>query len=432
MKIKLSDIVTLDFETYYAKDYSLSLKKYNTSSYVRDPQFYAQCLGIKDGTKKTVWYRPEQIAEALYKHRVHERPTMAHNMPFDGLILSHHYKVVPPMYLCTLAMSRGLHGTLSRNDLDTVSRLYGRGGKVKPQALKKVKGIRILPDELLIQLAEYMCGDTEECAAIGKIQLKVFPTDELELIDWTVRQFCDPVLRLDKKLVQEELEDEISGKAAKRRRALLVASFDGVLDGIDDKLSADEKFQRMLQSNDKLAAALESLGVDPPVKMSNSTGELTYAFAKNDLGFQELLDHDDDRVVALVEARLATKSTIGETRALRMLEFVGMPMPIAYNYCGAHTTRWSGANKVNAQNFARIVRDGAGKILPETGRLRRSIMAPPNHVLVVSDSAQIEARTLAWLAGQDDIVASSVWASGWAGRSSSTPWPPERWVRPSS
>lgn len=389
MKIKLRDIVTLDFETYYSKEYSLTKKEYNTSSYIRSPLFKAHCVGIKDGIKKTVWYESKDIAAALKKHRVAERPLMCHNTQFDGFILSQHYGVVPAFYLDTLAMSRALHGTLGRNDLDTVSRLYGRGGKVKPAALKKVKGIRDLPPDLLDQLAEYMCGDTDECYEIGKIQLEVFPQDELMLIDWTIRAFCDPVLRIDGTLVQEELDDEISGKAAKQRAA---------------SVGAD-----VLQSSEKFAASLESLGVDPPMKL-NKDGELIYAFAKNDLAFQDLLDHEDDRVVALVEARLATKSTQGETRARRMLELVGRPVPVAYNYCGAHTTRWSGGNKLNFQNFPRQSFNKDGSLDLTTGRLRRSVIAPPGHVLVVCDSAQIEARVNAWLSDQLDVL--EVFASG--------------------
>lgn len=407
-KPKLRDIVTLDFETFYSKDYSLTKKEYNTSSYIRDPQFYAQCLGIKDGIKKTVWYEHKDIPYALKKHNVANRPIMCHNTAFDGFILSHHYGVVPPFYLDTLSMARALHGTLGRNDLDTVSRLYGRGGKIKPQNLKKVKGIRILPDDLLEDLAEYMCGDVDECFEIGKIQLEVFPLAELELIDWTVRAFCDPVLRIDGKLVMEELEDEVTGKASKRRALMALESIKGLVD--PDAPDTDTAIASILQSADKFAMALEGLGVEAPLKISPATGELAYAFAKNDLAFQELLEHEDDRVVALVEARLATKSTQGETRARRMLELVGKPVPVAYNYCGAHTTRWSGGNKLNFQNFPRqsFLKDGALDLT--TGRLRRSILAPPGHVLVVCDSAQIEARVNAWLAGQDDVL--EVFATG--------------------
>ena len=401
MKIKLSDVLTLDFETFYSTEYSLTKKQYNTSSYIRDPQFKVHCIGLKDGRKPTVWYPGEDTAKVLKKYGADKRPVMAHNMPFDGFIMSDRYGIIPPFYLCTLSMARGLHGTLGRNDLDTVSRLYGRAGKVAPKNLKKVKGLRDLPEDLMEGLAEYMCGDVDECYAIGKMQLEVYPQAELDVIDWTVRQFCDPVLRVDPKLIEEELEDEISGKASKRRVVAAMKSITGMLSVSPDQ--TDQAITDMLQSADKFAAALEALGVDPPLKM-NKNGEIAYAFAKNDLGFQNLLEHEDDRVVALVEARLATKSTIGETRARRMLELVGKPVPVAYNYCGAHTTRWSGGNKLNFQNFQRqgYLEDKSPD--PTTARLRRSILAPKGHVLVVADSAQIEARVLAWLAGQDDLL----------------------------
>ena len=42
--------------------------------------------------------------------------------------------------------------------------------------------------------------------------------------------------------------------------------------------------------------------------------------------------------------------------------------------------------------------------LKRGGELRRSILAPKGHVVVVADSAQIEARVLAWLSQQMDIV----------------------------
>jgi DNA polymerase len=69
-----------------------------------------------------------------------------------------------------------------------------------------------------------------------------------------------------------------------------------------------------------------------------------------------------------------------------------MKLPILLNYSGTHTHRWSGGNKMNLQNLKR------------GGELRRSILAPKGHVIVVADSAQIEARVLAWLAQQMDIV----------------------------
>ena len=48
-------IVTLDYETYYDKEYTLSSKTMNTSEYIRDSRFHAHGVGIKIGNGKTLW-----------------------------------------------------------------------------------------------------------------------------------------------------------------------------------------------------------------------------------------------------------------------------------------------------------------------------------------------------------------------------------------
>jgi len=150
-------------------------------------------------------------------------------------------------------------------------------------------------------------------------------------------------------------------------------------------------------SNDKFAKQLERFGVEPPMKVSPTTGKPAYAFAKTDEQFKELAEHPDVRVQALVAARLGNKTTLEETRTER---FIGMAtrgaFPVPLRYYGAHSGRWSGQDSVNLQN------------LPSRGpyakALKRAIKANPGHVVIDCDSAQIEARTLAWLAGQHDLV----------------------------
>ncbi|MGA0610030.1 DNA polymerase [Caldimonas sp. KR1-144] len=379
----LDDIVTLDFESYYAADYSLTQKTMNTSGYVWDDRFKAQCIGVCDGTKDAVWYGPEDIERAIKKHAIDKRPIAAHNAHFDGFILSQRYGVVPPFYYDTLSMARALHGFATRHNLDTIARLYGLG--VKTEGLLKTKGVRDLDPETLEILGEYCCNDTELCRDVLAIQVKNFPHKELRLVDWTIRAFCDPVLRLNQDLVKEEYDAQLADIEAKQKAA------------------ATDAMQ--LLSAEKFALMLEALGVEVPLKMSPSTGQLTYAFAKSDKAFTELLEHDDPRVVALVEARLATKSTIGVTRAKRFMDIGDRKLPMAYNYVAAHTTRFGGSNKMNMQNLERqgYLADGKTPDMA-TARLRRSIEAPADHMVVVRDSMQIEPRTNGWLWGQEDLV----------------------------
>ena len=67
-------------------------------------------------------------------------------------------------------------------------------------------------------------------------------------------------------------------------------------------------------------------------------------------------------------------------------------MPVPLKYYAAHTGRWGGTDNLNLQN------------LPRQSPLKHAIRAPQGYVMIDSDSSQIEARTLAWLAGQWDLV----------------------------
>jgi DNA polymerase len=112
-----------------------------------------------------------------------------------------------------------------------------------------------------------------------------------------------------------------------------------------------------------------------------------------------LQEHPDPIIQQLCAVRLGTKSTIEESRIER---FIGIGsrndgmLPIPLKYYGAHTGRWSGQDSVNFQNLPS--RDAKKKAL------KNSVLAPRGHVVINCDSSQIEARVLAWLAEQEDMV----------------------------
>ena len=363
-------IVAIDFETFYDVDYTL--KKLSTSEYIRDEQFKVHMMGLKIDDQPTQVLHPDDIPGALAAIDWTQASLLCHHTAFDGFILQHHYGVVPSRYLCTLSMARGAMPGLGSYALDSLSKLFGRSGKLAGR-LEDTKGIHQLSPELFDRLAEYCAQDVEDNVYIYHQLSQRYPEPELQLIDLTIRMFCCPVLEVDQKLADEELGEEIGGKVA----ALLHSG-----------VSAER-----LMSNQKFAELLQEHGVAAPAKYSKTTGQLTYAFAKNDQAFRALLHHPSETVRRIVEARLKIKSTIRETRAKRLLEEAkDGPLPVYLSYYGAHTGRWSGGNKMNLQN------------LPRGGRLRRALRAPEGFVLCVADSAQIEARVTAWLAEQTDLL----------------------------
>jgi DNA polymerase len=226
----------------------------------------------------------------------------------------------------------------------------------------------------LAAYGRYCCNDTELTRKLFDVLAVGFPLMELKLIDLTIRMFTEPVLELD----HERLEDHLSNVLARKKTLM-------------DSMSLELED---LMSNPKLASVLVSLGVSPPFKTSPTTGNQTYAFAKSDEEFLDLLEHPNPTVQAIVAARLGVKSTLEETRTQRFLGIsMRGPLPVPLRYYAAHTGRWGGDDKINLQNLQR------------SSPLKSAMMAPEGFMMVDSDSSQIEARTLAWLAGQDDLVA---------------------------
>jgi len=366
-------IVTVDFETFYSSDYSLKLTKYNTSEYIRDPQFKVHCVAIKIDEGPVTVYSGDAIDDALDRIDWDTSALLAHNTAFDGFILSHHFGIVPAYYLDTLSMARAVHSNSIPANLNAVASFYGVGNKV-PDVLDRTKGLRDLPPEILSQLSEYCAVDTELCYKIFEVMRAEFSDAEMDLIDLTIRMFCDPVLLVDIPRAEAALKKELDDRATTIERA-----------GVPLK---------DLRSTNKFASALLALDVCPPQKTSPRTQKEAFAFAKGDLAFQELRTHPDERVRNLIEARIAAKSSIEETRAIRFIQAgsFGRPLPVGYKYFGAHTSRWSGSNGMNMQN------------LPRGGELRKAILAPPGMKIVACDSAQIEARVLAWLADHLELL----------------------------
>lgn len=372
-------IVALDFETYY--DQAYTLKKLSTSEYIRDPRFKAHGAAIRlPGETKSRWIYGPKLAEIFRAIDWDNTALLAHHAQFDGLILSHHFGIFPAFTYCTMSMARALYSHDVGASLDEVAQFLGKGAKIR-NALESTMGVRDLSEEQDRVLGEYAIQDNDLAWAIFEEMRTDFPEDELKLIDITVRAFTDPVLKVDVPRAQRELEREVAHKQELISKAYKIIGAE----------SADAA-KTLLSSAEKYAAVLEQLGVEVPLKWSAKQEKHIPALAKGDLEFQELEGHPDENVQALYHARLSVKSTLVETRAQRLIDHAEPALPIYLNYFRAHTGRWSGGDRLNPQNFGR------------KSELRRCIVAPKGHRLVVVDSGQIEARVLAWLAEQNDVL----------------------------
>ena len=373
------DFITIDFETFYEKS-TYSLSKLTTEEYVRSDRFEVIGVAIKLNDGETEWGSGthEQIKGWLETYPWDSSMAIAHNMMFDGFILSEIFGIHPKVYADTLSMGRALHGVEVGGSLGALAERYKLGVKGDEVIVAAGKNREDFSPEDLARYGDYCINDVELTYKLFHAMLKKgFPKTEMKLIDLTMRMFCQPKLDLNLNLLEQHLHDI----KLKKTQLLSVAQVD----------------KEALASNPKFADLLRSVGVEPPMKISPTTGKETYALAKNDEEFKALAEHPDVRVQALVAARLGTKSTLEETRTER---FIGISkrglMPVPLKYYAAHTGRWGGSDNVNLQNLPSRG-DNAGK-------LKKAIEAPDGYVIIDADSSQIEARVLAWLAQQNDLV----------------------------
>lgn len=364
-------ILALDFESFYGPKYSLTVM--TTKDYIMDKRFKAHGCGARwlHESKETARWISGHAAVKDFLTAVDWTQTavLCQNANFDAFILMHRFGISPAFIHDTAAMGR-MHEPRHKCGLDDMAARYLKQNKGKD--LIRTYGIEDLSPELDKVLGDYCILDVNLMCDIYEYLLPFIPFTQQQIIDIAIRLHTEPKLQLDVERVTKFRDFE----RIEAKRKILES---GLTKG-------------QLASNDKFAVHLQSLGLEVPMKPSPSVeGKIIPALAQSDIQFQDLQD-DHPELQDLWDARQAAKSRLNETRAQRFLD-ARMPngtIPMPLKVAGAHTFRFSGFDSMNVQN------------MPRNGELRKSLLAPRGYMVCVIDLSQIEPRTNAWLAGQED------------------------------
>jgi DNA polymerase len=348
----------IDFETYFDKEYSLS--KMPTAQYVRDERFKILGVAVAYDDEQPLFINDiNNIREFFANVNWRSAYCIAHNAAFDGFILNALFDHRPARWFDTMLLARWAisQGHLSSRTTTSLAALADVIGLAKGDTAKAVAA----GGE---DLASYAINDIVITREIFK-HLLAFkpPVFELDIIDLHIRMATEPVFHLDKPLLEK------------------ASIYTPETEQLHKLLRKDKNFVQLL---DKLKVKVEY--------KTTPTGRERPALAKTDEFVNKLTRHSNPVVAALATARLEAQSNITRTRAQRFLD-VGEPFPAPLLYYGAITGRSAGADRLNVQN------------LPRGGVLRRALIAPPGHTLVVGDSKQIEVRVLAWAAKDEHLRA---------------------------
>ena len=369
-------IITLDFETPYSTDYSLSKLTYE--DYIYDPRFKPHGVGIKIDNRPTRYYKNNirGVLAGLFTPG-NQHTLICHNAMFDGAVLSWHYGLTAGKYYCTERLSKALWHAGSASLGALAKRLFPDDtSKRKGDELVQFKSRFSLTDEEQHTLGLYCCNDVELTYECFRVMYPFVPAEELEVLSLTLRMFIEPSLVLDRDAVEVYLKDLETDKAQ-----VIQAS------GLDKKL---------LASNDQFAAWIQAQGIpfsQIPSPTPKNKANMKWPLSKNAPEFIAL-QANYPQYNPMWDARIAVKSTQEVTRARRLLAHsartgrIAMPL----NYAAAHTLRWGGTNRINPQNFG------------QDSKLRPALLAPPGYQVMVIDLKNIEMRLLAWLAGETLIL----------------------------
>ena len=364
--------IYLDFETYY--DVQLSLTKMSTVQYVNHPDFKVWGVGIKVEDGPTEWYNEEETPEILGQIDWAATAVVCHNTLFDAYILTQYYGYKPAFYYDTAAMSRGLYPNMSASLANACKREFPNDEtKRKGEELVNAKGVRDLDPELDAQIGGYCIQDVDLTYELFKSYSINYPDKELQIIDLTVRMFVEPKLMLD--------------------RGSLIAYKDDITKRTEQAIQDSGVTREVLASQVKFKEHLELLGITVPTKKSPTTGQQIPAFGKNDSAYIQMCNMYPE-YQNIWDAREMVKSRIEETRAQRFIDSCNPDgtFSIPLRYYAAHTGRFGGSDKINLQN------------LPRGSKLRTALMAPEGQKLYIADLSNIEARMLAWLAKEHELV----------------------------
>lgn len=389
-------VTTLDFESFYCSRSGYTLRKMTPVEYILDPRFEGIGCAVKENASRAYWVDGPDL-QKWFDQADRDGLYMSHNWLFDGCMAAWRYNFVPRYMSCTMSMARAVLGHQTRSvSLESVCNLLGL--PPKGNTVHKVDGMgyhAIKAAGFYDEYVAYSLNDAERAYDIYDELVRCsrrFPVSEMAVLDMVLRAAVKPRFMLDLSVLAEH------------KNAIRVQK---------DELLARIGMQRdehghvpTLMSNDKFAQLLEGLGVEPPLKTSPITGKVTYAFSKTDPDFVELQEHPDPEVQALVAARLGHKSTLEESRTERFIQIANLYwpqmakqarlMPVPLRYAAAHTHRLGGDWKLNMQNLP--TRGGSNAI-------RRALVpALPDEVVLTVDASQIEARIVAWICGQEDLV----------------------------
>jgi DNA polymerase bacteriophage-type len=426
-----TSVLLIDWETFYDTDYTLSgAKGMSISEYVNDSRFEILGLGMKIHGHKWASLGPRFIPKpkvdavitklcSQFGKALQNVTVVAKNCKFDMLILAEKFGLYPPYTIDVEDLTRTYNARM-KHALAVVAPMFGFQHKGDTAAFKG----QHFEDINVKAVGDYCLNDIDLEDKLFQKLLPIVrdPKAELKIAAHTLRLYTIPhavygfELAADLRRQMYENIDAAIIDIAPWLMKRMGLDHDDITEAIETGCAREivnDELSKTIKFITHLSAALPE-GERIPVKPGKPTKNMLPftgagkipALAKDDEGCKLLLDHKCELVRTLMAGRQAIKSWPMHISRIDKMESQarasGGKVRVPLKYYGCHTGRWSGEQQVNLGNLGG---SGRGKEIGKSIRqIRRTIKAPPSYLFALSDSAQIEARKLAWFAGQEDLL----------------------------
>lgn len=400
----------VDFETRSAAD----LKKTGVYAYAADPTTDIWCMAYAFGDEPVrVWTPGEEPPAELVEHVMLGGVLVAHNAAFERVIwryvLAPRYGFPEPdvsQWRCTMVMAYalGLPGSLENAapaaGIDIGKDMAGRRLMLQMARPRKVEGDKITwwdDSDKLQRLIAYCKNDVEVERALEK---RLRPLSESELKLWHLDQVVN-----DRGVLVDEALATAAKKIVKQAQASLDARMRELTGYAVSKCSNRNELVAWVRSQ---GVKCESIGKEAIEEILEETVDLPPKVRQ----VLEVRRESAKASVAKIDALLNGKSP-EDGRAKGLIQFHA-----------ASTGRWGG-RRFQPQNIKKpehgslipllidLILAGESEMLDMLGipwltavadTLRGMLVVEKGRRLMAADYNAIEARVLAWLAGQDDLV----------------------------
>lgn len=354
--------IALDFETFYSASYSVAEMGYH--AYTHDERFNAYLVSWVDSSSKGA-----QDPRLFDWSKVHDKTVIAHNAAFDKAVFDRLVElrvvpadVKPSGWLCTAAMSA--YCQCPRSLKDSAKAILGKEiSKAARDAAKGRSG-----EDLFGSMAEYALADAEACAELWARAGQYWPYSERRL--WRITlEMGERGVKIDRPYLEVQI-----GKAHELANdAITRIPWAG---------------QEQPTSPKAMQTYLKSKGL--PVPPSTNDGDPEF------LAWRDAHQGEASNIVAAMQDYRSANRSLKILLAMRDRIKPDGRMEAHLMYCGAFTGRWSGGGHgLNLQNLNADA---------EMGDSRGCIIAADKSYLVTVDLAQIEARILLWLVGDQTTL----------------------------